>query len=99
MDVKLVTLKTNHTLIAKVETPFDQSYVLVKEPLQVALQPTKEGSGVMFVPFVEYAEEFKTGFKISMSDVLMISTPLQELQDNYQQIFSNIQIASAMPRI
>lgn len=99
MDIKLVTLKTNHTLIAKVEIPFDQSYIIVKEPLQVALQPTKEGSGVMFVPFVEYAEEFKTGFKFLMDNVLMISTPVKELEDNYRQLFSNIQIASSIPKL
>lgn len=99
MTIQLVTLKTNHTLIGDVDCTVDNS-VTIKEPLQVVIQPGKDGtSGVMFVPFVEYAQEFKTGFKISMDDVLMVSTPVKELEDNYRQLFSRIQIASTLPKL
>lgn len=98
MTIKLVTFKTNHTIIADITVP-ENNAVYVKEPLQVVTQPTKDGSGIVFVPFVEYAEEFKTGFKISMDNVLMISTPVKELEDNYRQVFSRIQIASMMPKV
>ena len=99
MSIQLVTLKTNHTLICDVDCTVDNT-IIVKEPLQVVIQPGKDGSsGVMFVPFVEYAVEFKTGFKISMNDVLLISTPVRELEDNYRQVFSRIQIASTLPKL
>lgn len=99
MTIQLVTLKTNHTLIGDVDCS-DNSTVSIKEPLQVVIQPAKDSSSsVMFVPFVEYAKEFKTGFKISMNDVLMISNPVQELEDNYRQLFSRIQIASTLPKL
>lgn len=98
MTIQLVTLKTNHTLIGDVD--YDGNTVTIKEPLQVVIQPGKDStSSVMFVPFVEYAKEFKTGFNISMNDVLMISNPVQELEDNYRQLFSRIQIASSMPKL
>lgn len=98
MTIQLVTLKTNHTLIG--DTDCDGNTVTIKEPLQVVIQPGKDGtSGVMFVPFVEYAQEFKTGFEISMDDVLMVSTPVKELEDNYRQLFSRIQIASTLPKL
>ena len=98
MTIQLVTLKTNHTLIG--DTDYDGNTVTIKEPLQVVIQPGKDGtSGVMFVPFVEYAQEFKTGFEISMDDVLMMSTPVKELEDNYRQLFSRIQIASTLPKL
>ena len=98
MTIQLVTLKTNHTLIG--DTDYDGNTVTIKEPLQVVIQPGKDGtSGVMFVPFVEYAQEFKTGFEISMDDVLMVSTPVKELEDNYRQLFSRIQIASTLPKL
>ena len=98
MTIQLVTLKTNHTLIG--DTDYDGNTVTIKEPLQVVIQPAKDStSSVMFVPFVEYAQEFKTGFKISMNDVLMISNPVQELEENYRQLFSRIQIASALPKM
>ena len=98
MTIQLVTLKTNHTLIG--DTDCDGNTVTIKEPLQVVIQPGKDGtSGVMFVPFVEYAQEFKTGFEISMDDVLMMSTPVKELEDNYRQLFSRIQIAPTLPKL
>ena len=99
MTIQLVTLKTNHTLIG--DTDYDGgNTITIKEPLQVVIQPGKDGtSGVMFVPFVEYAQEFKTGFVISMDDVLMVSTPVKELEDNYRQLFSRIQIASTLPKL
>ena len=98
MTIQLVTLKTNHTLIG--DTDYDGNTITIKEPLQVVIQPGKDStSSVMFVPFVEYAKEFKTGFNISMNDVLMISNPVQELEDNYRQLFSRIQIASSMPKL
>ena len=99
MSVQLVTLKTNHTLIGVVDCTVD-NFITIKEPLQVVIQPAKDSSSsVMFVPFVEYAQEFKTGFKISMNDVLMISNPVQELEENYRQLFSRIQIASTLPKL
>jgi len=99
MSIKLVTLKTNHTLIGVVDCT-DENTIKIKEPLQVVIQPAKDStSSVMFVPFVEYAQEFKTGFKISMNDVLMISNPVQELEENYRQLFSRIQIASTLPKL
>lgn len=98
MTIKLVTFKTNHTIIADVDC-VDDTTITLKEPLQVVTQPTKEGSGIMFVPFVEYAEEFKTGFKVSMENVLMLNTPVKELEENYRQVFSRIQIASTMPKV
>ena len=98
MTIQLVTLKTNHTLIG--DTDCDGNTVTIKEPLQVVIQPGKDGtSGVMFVPFVEYSVEFKTGFKLSMEDILFISSPVKEIEDNYRQLFSRIQIASALPKM
>jgi len=99
MSIQLVTLKTNHTLIGDVDYNGGNT-ITIKEPLQVVIQPAKDSSSsVMFMPFVEYAQEFKTGFKISMNDVLMLSTPVQDLEDNYRQLFSRIQIASTLPKL
>lgn len=99
MEIKLVTLKTNHTLVGEVDCIDDTSITII-QPLQVVVQPGKDGtSGIMFVPFIEYAVEFRTGFKLSMNDVLIISSPVKELEDNYRQLFSRIQIASALPKM
>ena len=98
MTIKLVTLKTNHTLLADVET-VGQFYDL-KQPVQVVTQPTKDGPMLAFVPFVEYAEEFNTGIKINETDVLSINTPIREVLNQYNQMFgSGLTIASAIPKV
>ena len=56
--------------------------------------------GIAFSPFVEYAQEFETGFKIDPKDVLMVSTPVTELENQYNHVFgSGIQIASSLPKL
>lgn len=98
MTVKLVTFKTNHTVIAQVEFK-DREKMLLKEPVQVVMQPSKEGPMIGFGPFLEYAKEFKTGIEVCMSDVLCITTPMVELENQYNEFFgSGIQIASAIPK-
>lgn len=97
MNLKLITLKTNHTLMGEVKEE-NASFVSIKKPVQVVMQPTERGSSVAFVPFVEYSEEFNTGIKISINDILMVNTPVVELTNHYNQVFgSGIEIASTIP--
>lgn len=99
MSIKLVTFKTNHTIMAEIDC-VDEKTITLKEPVQVVVQPTKDGPMMGFVPFLEYAEEFNTGIKVSMDDVLCLTTPSRELQNQYNKLFgSGIQIASAIPKI
>lgn len=98
MEIKLVTLKTNHTLIGSVE--IKEQTVLIKEPIQVFMQPSKEGMQLGFGPFLDFSLEHKTGISFSMDDILCITTPIVELQNQYNQIFgSGITIANAIPKI
>jgi len=99
MTVKLVTLKTNHTLIGQVDC-VDDTTIIIKEPVQVFMQPSKEGMQMGFGPFLDYSQEHKTGIKLSMNDVLCIVTPIIDLENQYNQIFgSGIQIANAIPKV
>lgn len=98
MDVKLITLKTNHTLIGQVSEESD--HVLIKQPIQVFMQPSKDGMQIGFGPFLDFAEEHATGFKIDRTDILCISTPVIDLRNQYSNIFgSGIQIATAVPNL
>ena len=98
MTLKLITFKTNHTILA--ETILQKDYIVVKQPVQVVMQPTKDGPMMGFGPFIEYCEEFKTGIEFDLNDILCITTPIIELQNQYNQVFgSGIQIASAIPKM
>ncbi len=72
----------------------------IKKPVQVIVQPTKEGPMMGFAPFLDYAEEFVSGIELNKCDVLCVTTPGRELENQYNQVFgSGIQIASAIPKV
>lgn len=100
MTIKLMTLKTAHTILGDLtELPNGQE-VSVKEPVQVIMQPSKEGPMMAFSPFLDYSEEFKKGITFNRNDILCITTPVRELENQYNQVFgAGIQIASVIPKI
>ena len=98
MAVKLITFKTNQTIIANVVAENDER-ITVKETVQVIVQPSKDGPMMGFSPFLEYAQEFKTGISFDVSDILCITSPVTELENEYNKLFgSGIQIASSIPK-
>lgn len=96
MAIQLITFRTTQTLMADVEDKGDDSLYL-KHPVQTIMQPTERGPVMNFLPFLEYSEEFQTGVKIAKSDVLTINTPISKLKDEYERMFSSIQIVKSMP--
>jgi hypothetical protein len=98
MTIKLITFKTAHTILGDV-TELPEGFK-VKEPVQVIMQPSKEGPMMAFAPFLEYADEFRTGITFSRDDILCVTTPVRELGNQYNQVFgSGITIASAIPKV
>jgi hypothetical protein len=98
MAVKLITFKTNQTIIASVVVE-NNARITVKETVQVIVQPSKDGPMMGFSPFLEYAQEFKTGITFDVSDILCITSPVIELENEYSKLFgSGIQIASSIPK-
>jgi hypothetical protein len=101
MTLKLVTFKTNQTVLGDVENVMYQSAdcITIKKPVQVATQVTKDGPMLGFIPYLEYAHEFETGITIYRSDILTINSPVRELENQYNTMFgSGIQIASTIPK-
>jgi len=96
MNIKLITFKTNHTIMGEMISENDTS-IKIKHCVQVVMVPPSAQNtqgGVAFSPFIEYAEEFKTGFEIKKDDILMINSPIIELENQYNTVFgSGIQIA------
>ena len=98
MTVKLITFKTNQTILADVTEQDD--VVLAKETVQVVLEPQNGQPMMGFVPFLEFTQEFKTGITLNKSDILTINTPVVELENEYNRLFgSGIEIASSIPKI
>jgi hypothetical protein len=98
--IKLLTFKTNQTILGDVEER--GTVILIKNPVQVIFVPPRSNSdpgGIAFSPYLEYTEEFRTGIQIKLDDVLTITTPLKELLNQYNGVFgSGIQVASSLPK-
>jgi hypothetical protein len=103
MAIKLITFKTNHTIMGEVTEVADK--VFVKKPVQVVTVPPRSAQdqgSIAFSPFIEYAEEFAqgNGFELQRTDILFLSTPVRELENQYNTVFgSGIQIASSVPKL
>jgi len=93
-DIKLLTFKTNQTIIGQIELKDGKYHV--KKPVQLYSEMQKDGtSNVGFAPFLEFAEEFRTGFEFDMDTVLCLTTPVKEVLNQYNTAFgSGIQTAS-----
>lgn len=99
MTVKLITFKTNQTVMADVFAE-EGNTVKAKQTVQVVVQPQNGQPMMGFVPFLEYTEEFKTGIEFNKSDILTINTPVRELENEYSRLFgSGLEIASSIPKL
>jgi hypothetical protein len=98
--IKLLTLKTNHTLLGNVIDLPEFNYVTIKEPVQVVQIPPRAANdtgSIAFSPFLDYTNEFKSGIQIIKNDILTTTTPILELENQYNSIFgSGIQIAKTL---
>jgi hypothetical protein len=97
--IKLLTLKTNHTLMGNV-TYDEVDFVTIKEPVQVVQIPPRaanDSGSIAFSPFLDYTNEFRSGIRINRNDILTTTTPILELENQYNTIFgSGIQIAKTL---
>jgi hypothetical protein len=68
--------------------------------VQVIVQPGQDGQPMMgFAPFLQFTEEFETGITINNDDILCITTPVRELENQYNKMFGvGIEIVSSMPK-
>lgn len=97
--IKLITLKTNHTILGDLVDE-NNNQIKIKQPVQVVSVPPRsqnDSGGIAFSPFLEYSQEFRTGIQISKNDILVITSPVVELENQYNTIFgSGIQIAKSL---
>ncbi len=78
----------------------NETTIIMRQPVQVIMQPTQSGPQLAFAPFMEYANEFKTGITIYRQDVLCFATPVVELENQYSKFFgSGIEIVSSIPKM
>ena len=95
--IKCITLKTAQTIMGDIDE--SNSAFKIKKPVQVIVQPGQDGQPMMgFAPFLQFTTEFETGILIGIDDVLCTTTPMRELENQYNKMFGvGIEIVSSMP--
>jgi sulfate adenylyltransferase subunit 1 (EFTu-like GTPase family) len=69
--------------------------IVLSKPVQLVLMPNQDSSGkpgqvnMAFAPFLQYTEEWSTGVKFVVSDILTVATPQTELVNSYNQTFGS----------
>ena len=100
MAVKLITFKTNQTVIGDDSTPSHRKLadkIQLKKPVQIIVQPTQNGPMMGFSPFLEFAKEWSTGVEFDLADILCETTPEVELENKYNEVFGvGIQVVSSL---
>jgi len=104
-DIILVTFKTSQTLIGKLvaissEQDANPNLFVIKEPMFVITQQSKDGNMIGFMPFLDFSEDFTTGISLPYAEILCFTKPVIGMINEYNKIFgAGIQIASSMPKI
>ena len=83
-NIKIVRISTGEELIADVKEA-DGKIVLTDVAILIPTQQNQLG----LAPFMAYSDASK-GFDINTSMVMFIVDPVQDLQNQYQQMFSKI---------
>lgn len=94
-NVKCFTFKTHQTIMGEVVDEGDIGFT-VKNPMQVIAVPPRsanDSGGVGFAPYLAFVEEFDKGINFKSEDVLTVNTPVIDLLNQYNRMFSKIEIA------
>jgi hypothetical protein len=95
MTVKCFTFKTHQTIMGEVTDEGNVGFT-VKNPMQVIAVPPRSATdpgGVGFAPYLAFTEEFDRGITFKSEDVLTVNTPVIDLLNQYNRMFSKIEIA------
>lgn len=94
-NIKLITFNTQQTIITEIVDEGDVG-VIIKNPVQVIAVPPRNANdqgGVGFAPYLAYTEEFDKGITIKQTQIFCITTPIDDLMNQYTRMFSRIEIA------
>jgi hypothetical protein len=100
-NIKLITFNTQQTIIAEIIEDTGIDYLVI-HPVQVIAVPPKNANdtgGVGFAPYLAYSEEFDKGITIKNENVFCITTPVNDLTEQYRKMFSRIELAPAGLRL
>jgi hypothetical protein len=96
MTIKCITFKTHQTIIGEIMDEGNSEIYFVKNPMQVIAIPPRsanDSGGVGFAPYLAFVEQFDRGIRFEREDILTVNTPVVDLLNQYNRMFSKIEIA------
>lgn len=91
MDIKIIRLLNGEDLLGEVVVNEVVGELMIKNPVRVIVMPNKldpNTPNVGFAPWAEFSDQKQ--FKLDMSHVLCIMTPIKEFVVQYNNMFSSI---------
>jgi len=87
MNVKAITFKRGGTIISDVSED-DENYYLLR-PVEAIMSKNESDDFFMtFIPFLHYTEEARSaGIKIPKTEIMTISTPIEQVVNHYNTSF------------
>jgi hypothetical protein len=95
-EIKLLVLNNGLQIIGGLEDRDDKSgVILISRPVQLVILPNDDPAGkpgqvgMAFAPFLQYTEEWTTGVKFVVTDVLTVVSPIRNLVNSYNTTFGS----------
>lgn len=83
MNIKAVTFKRGGTIITELNED-DDNYFLIRPVEAIMSKNDSDDFFMTFIPFLHYTEDARTtGVKIPKSEIMTISTPLEQVVRHY----------------
>jgi CRISPR/Cas system endoribonuclease Cas6 (RAMP superfamily) len=83
MNVKAITFKRGGTIIAELNED-DDNYFLLRPVEAIMSKNESEDFFMTFIPFLHYTEESRTtGIQIPKSEIMNVSTPIEQVVRHY----------------
>lgn len=89
-DIKIMRLTTGEELICTVKTEDTSSRGRVYTISDIAILIPTEANSLGLAPFVPYSTASSDGVDIAEKDVMFVTTPIDQLKQQYQNMFSKL---------
>jgi len=89
-ETKIMRLTTGEELICTTETKKTSSRGTVYKIRDIAILIPTESNSLGLAPFVPYSTASTNGVEIAEKDVMFVTEPIDDLEKQYQNMFSKI---------
>lgn len=95
MNIKIIKLITGEELLAEAVINEVVGELMIKNPVRIIVMPNKidpKTPNIGFAPWAEFSDDKQ--FKLDMSHVVAIMTPIKEFVNQYNTMFGKLVVST-----